>query len=126
MVLSIALALLAFRVGLRIRRARATRRPPPRGAREAHLRLARPAVALVLIGAAGGPLSSWWLRGWTPFGTFHGLLGAACALLFFCAWRLGRRLEAGDLDAREAHARLGALAVLGAAVAAIAGFVLLP
>jgi hypothetical protein len=126
MLASIGLALATFRVGLSIRRARTRKRPPPRGARALHLRLARPAVLLVLLGAAGGPLSSLFLRGWTPFGTFHGVLGGTCALLFFATWRLGRRLEAGDLSAREAHARFGALAVLGAAVAAIAGFVLLP
>jgi hypothetical protein len=126
MALSIGLVLAAFRVGLTIRRARTRKRPPPRGARARHLRLARPALLLLLLGAMGGPLSSLVLRGWSPFGTLHGLLGGACALLFFATWRLGRRLEAGELGAREAHARFGALGVLGAAVAAIAGFVLLP
>ncbi len=126
MVVAIGMVLATFRIGLQIRRARLARRPPPRGARARHLKLARPALLLLLLGAVGGPLSSVWLRGWSAFGTFHGVVGGACAALFFATWRFGRKLEAGELEAREAHARIGALGVLGAAVAAIAGFVLLP
>ena len=48
----------------------------------------------------------------------------------WCRWQKwddgGWRLERGRRDATQAHALFGALAVLGAAVAAIAGFVLLP
>lgn len=126
MVVSILLALAALRVGMQIRRARFARKPPPRGARALHLRIAKPAVIAILVGAVGGPLSSWWLRGWTPFGTFHGLVGLACAGLFAAALVQGRKLERGELAAREAHARFGALAALAAGLTAIAGFVLLP
>jgi hypothetical protein len=126
MLLSIGLALLTLRAGLQVRRARLGRVPRDPSLRGRHLRLAKPAVTLVLIGFLGGPLSAVWLRGWQPFHSFHGVLGLAVASLFAAAAILGRRLERGRASARAAHAWLAALAVLGAAVAAVAGFVLLP
>jgi hypothetical protein len=126
MIASVALALAALRVGLVLRRSRAARRAPPRGTRQRHLRLAKPAIALILIGFAAGPLSSVLLRGWSPFATFHGILGALVAALFAAAAVYGQRLEKRAASSRQAHALLGALAVLGAIVAAVAGFVLLP
>jgi len=126
MLASLALVLLTLRSGLALRRARRARRPPPRDGRRKHLRLAKPAVALALIGFVGGPLSALWLRDWTPFSTFHGVAGGVAALLFALAAIQGRRLEAGEPSARNAHALLAGGAVLAAAVAAMAGFVLLP
>ena len=126
MIASIALAAAALRAGFALRRARAARRPAPRGARRRHLRLAKVAVVLVAIGFVGGCVSAVWLRGWSPFATFHGLLGAIVLALFSAAASQGWRLERGRRDARQAHALFGVLAVLGAALAAIAGFVLLP
>jgi hypothetical protein len=126
MVVSLVLAGAALRVGLRLRRARAAKRPPARGDREAHLRLAKPAVALLCVGLLGGPASAVWLRGWEPLATFHGLAGLLAGGLFVATALHGRRLERGRRDAREAHAALAAMAMLVAAVAAIAGFVLLP
>lgn len=126
MVVSIGLAAAALRVGLGLRRARTARRPAPRGARRRHLRLAKTAVALVLIGFVGGPLSAVLLRGWSPFATFHSALGALTLALFAAAAVWGRRLERGRRASRQAHALLGGLAVLAAALAAVAGFVLLP
>jgi hypothetical protein len=126
MLFSVGLALLTLRAGLAVRRARLGRTPRAPSLRGRHLRLAKPAVALVLIGFLAGPISAVWLRGWEPFHSFHGVLGLAVASLFTAAAILGRRLERGRGSARTAHAWLGALAVLGAAVAAVAGFVLLP
>lgn len=126
MVLSLVLAAVALRLGLRIRRARAARRPPPRGTRDAHLRIAKPALAMLAAGLVAGPISSVWLRGWDVLGTFHGVIGVVAAGLFAAAALHGRRLEHGRADARSAHAWLAALAMLAAGVAAIAGFVLLP
>jgi hypothetical protein len=126
MVFSVLLAGLTLRAGLRSRRARLGRAPRDPGLRRRHLRLAKPAVVLLLIGFLGGPVSAVWLRGWEPFRSFHGLLGLAVISLFAAAALLGRRLERGRSRAFEAHARLAALAMLGAAVAAVAGFVLLP
>ena len=126
MVVSLALALAALRLGLALRRARAARRPPPAGARAAHLRLAKPAVVCIGAGLLAGPASAVWLRGWEPLGTFHGVIGVIAAALFAAAAFHGRRLERGLADARGAHAAFAALALLAAGVAAIAGFVLLP
>jgi hypothetical protein len=135
MLLSLALAAAALRLGLALRRDRRARlhglaRAPearPRGAlRSAHLRLAKPAVVLVWLGFVGGPLSMWALRGRTPFDTVHALLGVTAALLFAGAALLGWRLEHARGRPVEAHALLGLLAVLAGAAAGIAGFVLLP
>jgi len=126
MIVALGLCLFTLRVGLSLRRARAASRPPPRGARALHLRVAKPAVALVLVGAALGPLSVALLRDWTPMSTFHSLLGGITAVLFTGAALQGRRLERGDHSARNVHALLGGAAVSIALAAAIAGFVLLP
>ena len=126
MVGSLALVLAALRTGLALRRARAARRPPPRDGRRRHLRLAKPAVVLVVIGFAAGPLSAVWLRDWTPFSTFHGVAGGVAGVLFVLASIQGHRLEGGDASARNVHALLAGCALLAAAVAAVAGFVLLP
>lgn len=126
MAAAVTAAAMALRAGLALRRARLGRGPRAAGMRRAHLRLAKAAVAMVLLGFAAGPASSVWLRGWEPFASFHGLLGAGVAGLFATAAVLGRRLERGRSRARDAHALLGGLAVLLAAVGAVAGFVLLP
>jgi len=126
MLVSLALAGLTLRAGLALRRARRALAPRDPRLRRRHLRLAKPAVLLLLIGFAGGPISAVWLRDWRAFGSFHGMLGAVVASLFLAAAVLGRRIERGRTSALEAHAWLGALAVLGAALAAVAGFVLLP
>ena len=126
MLVSIALAVLTLRAGLALRRARRRRAPRDPRLRRRHLRLAKPAVALVLAGFVGGAISAVALRGWPAFGSFHGLLGLTVAALFLAAAVMGRRIERGRASAFEAHAWLGGLAVLGAALAAVAGFVLLP
>jgi len=126
MVLGIALAFLAMRAGTRLRRARTQGGRRTKAMRDAHLRIAKPAVAVVLIGFAGGLASAWLLRGWTPLENFHGWLGLSVALLFGSAAAIGHRIEEGKSRSYDAHALLGGLALLGAAVAAVAGFVLLP
>lgn len=130
MLTALAATAVVLRFGLLMRRRRlGTERPgTPQKAvlRRSHLLLARPAVVAVMVGFAAGPVSAWWLRGWTPFATFHALLGGVAALLFgACAW-WGRRVEAGDGEARNAHGLLGLLALLFAGAASVAGFVLLP
>jgi len=90
------------------------------------LRLAKPAVVVVLVGFVGGPLSMFFLRDRTPFTTLHALLGTLEASLFVAAAVLGHRIEEGTSRAADAHGMLGVAAFLAAAGAAIAGFVLLP
>ncbi len=129
MLAALALAGLALRTGLDLRRRRAgTLSAAASGGelRRRHLRLAKPAVVMVLVGFVVGPLSAVFLRGWDPFASFHGWLGLLAAALFAAAAALGHRIEEGQSRAFDAHALLGMLAVLFAAVAAVAGFILLP
>ena len=126
MLLSIGAVAVALRHGLRLRRARlaGARRDPEW--RRRHLRVARPAVAALLMGFVAGPLSAVALRGFEPFDTFHGAVGIAVAALFAAAAWLGHRIAHGRSRARDLHALLGGLGVLLAGLAAVAGFVLLP
>jgi hypothetical protein len=126
MLTSLLLAGLALRTGLSMRRARQLRRPPPAGARNRHLRLAKPAFALLVIGFCAGIASAVWLRGFAPLRSFHGVLGTIAIALFVLAWRSGERLEHGDLKVREQHARLALAAMFAGVLTALAGFVLLP
>ena len=126
MLLSLGLAFLALRAGLALRRTRLRRRGRTPDLRPRHLRLAKPAVAMVAVGFAGGLISWPWLRGGETLGSFHGLVGLAVMGCFAGAALLGHRIETGRSRALEAHALLGGLAVLLAALAAVAGFALLP
>jgi len=126
MLAAISLAALALRSGLALRSARRRReRRRPEDLRR-HLALAKPALVMVAVGFAGGPLSMAFLRGREPFGTAHAWIGVAALVLFAAAGVLGRRLEHGHGRPLDAHALLATLAVLAAAAAALTGFVLLP
>jgi hypothetical protein len=126
MVASLGLVALALRAGLRLRHARFGREPRTPDLRRTHLRFAKPAVALICVGFLAGPISAFWLRGWTPFATFHAWLGILTAALFIAVAILGRRLERRRGHPVDAHAIVAALAVLAAAIAVVAGLVLLP
>jgi hypothetical protein len=126
MVASLVLTGLALRAGLRLRQARRGQGPGAARARARHLRVAKPAVVVVLAGFVAGPLSMFFLRGRTPFATLHALLGSFAAGLFLAAAVLGHRIEEGASRAADVHGMLGLAAFLAAAGAAIAGFVLLP
>ena len=126
MAVSLSLCLLALRAGLELRRLR------QRGARRddaligRHMKLARPGVLLLCLGFTGGLASAIWLRDWRVFSTLHAYLASASALLFIAAWRLGVGLAKRRSPAVDAHGWLGLLAALAAALASMAGFVLLP
>jgi hypothetical protein len=126
MLVALSLVFFALRRGLALRRSR-LRGAGGRGALvRRHVALARPALILLFIGFVAGPLSAVWLRDWLPLRTLHGWLGVGAAIAFaFTGW-LGARLHDGRSRAVELHARLALVAVLAAALAAIAGFVLLP
>jgi hypothetical protein len=126
MLASLALAALALRAGLALRRARRLGQRRSAGAYRGHLRLAKPALALLALGFAGGVASSVWLRGWDAFGTAHGLVATAALAALLATGALGHRLEHGQSRAVEWHAGLAALSVLLAAAAIGTGFVLLP
>ena len=120
------LAGLALRSGLALRRTRAGRGRRTPAMRPAHLRFAKPAVAMLLVGFVAGPVSAVWLRGWDAFHTFHAFVGLAAASLFAAAAFLGHRIEAHGAKNFDTHALLAGLAVLLGALAAVAGFTLLP
>jgi len=126
MVGSLCVAWLALRSGLELRRRRTRRERGLAALRARHLRLAKPAVALIALGAAAGPLSAWLLRDWTPFLSFHAWAGLATLSAFLVLARLGQKLERGATALRETHARVALLSALLAALAAASGFVLLP
>jgi hypothetical protein len=126
MVASLGVVALALRAGLRLRRARFGREPRTPDLLRAHLRFAKPAIALVFVGFLSGPISAAWLRDWTPFATFHAWLGFLAAALFLAVALLGWRLERRRGRPVDAHAALAGFAVLAAAVAVVAGLVLLP
>ena len=130
MLIAIAMAGLALRAGLGLRRARLARLPRKAAARAHHTRLGKIAVTLILLGFLGGPLSMWLLRGRAPYETAHAFLATLAAALFASVAILGRRLERGGGRSRrrmiDTHAALALLATLAAAVALATGFVLLP
>lgn len=120
------LALLALRAGLGLRRRRRLGQGGDASSRRFHLKVARPAVALVALAVVGGPLSSWLLRDWTPFERLHGWVGITAAVLFLAAGAAGRRLERGRSRAFDAHGWLGLAALAAGALTFATGFVLLP
>jgi hypothetical protein len=131
MLIAIAMAVLALRAGLALRRARLARLPRAADARARHAKLGKVAVTLIVLGFLAGPLSMWLLRGRAPYETAHAFLATFAAALFASVAILGRRLERGSARSRsrrmvDAHAALALLATLAAAVAFATGFVLLP
>jgi hypothetical protein len=126
MAVGLALAVLALRSGLALRRSRAGRARRTPAMRPAHLRVAKPAVLMLLLGFVGGPVSAVWLRNWDAFHSFHAWAGLAAATLFAAAGLLGHRIEAHGARNFDTHALLAVLAVLLGGLAAVAGFGLLP
>ena len=126
MVASLGAVALALRAGLRLRRARFGREPRKPDLLRAHLAVAKPAIAAICVGFLAGPISAAWLRDWTPFATFHAWIGVLAVGLFLAVALLGWRLERRRGRPVDAHAAFAALAVLAAAVAVVAGMVLLP
>jgi len=126
MLVGIALAAGALRAGLLLRRGRRLHLRRASDLRARHLRFAKPAVAMLLVGFVAGPISAFTLRGWEIFESFHAWVALACITLFLATARFGRELEHGRSRAFDAHALLGLVALLFAAIAAVAGFSLLP
>jgi len=126
MLASIVACGITLRLGLQLRRGRRFRKPRPKDLRARHMRIAKPAVAAIVVGFVAGPISAIWFRDWEPLATFHGWIGILALALFVAAAVLGRRLEKRRDFAFDAHALLGLVAMLAAAIAAVAGFVLTP
>lgn len=126
MVASLVAAGLALRSGLQIRSARRARIRREAGLRPRHLRRARVAMAMLVTGAIGGPVSMWWLRGQVPFGTAHAWVGTLALTSFLATAWLGLRLRAHQHEVRERHALFALCSLLAGAAAFVTGFVLLP
>lgn len=126
MLVALALAASALRSGLAVRGSRRRGLPRRPGDRRAHLRSAKPAVVLLLVGLPLGPASAVWLRGFEPLATLHAAAALLAAILFGAAGWLGRALEHGAAARRDAHAALALAATLAGAAALATGLVLLP
>ncbi|MFP6640182.1 MAG: DUF4079 family protein [Myxococcota bacterium] len=120
------LIVVVLRLGLALRRRRISGVAPGRERIEQHVRWARPAVLLLVLGLLGGLVSAIWLRDWAPLGTLHSWLGVLTASLFVTAAWLGRALRLGRSRASAVHGAVALAGVALAALAAVAGFVLLP
>ena len=129
MVGSLVLVVLALRLGLKLRQqrqGRAVSSQPRAPLIAAHVRLAKPAIVLFLVGFVLGPVSAVALRGWEPFSKFHGWLGLVATVLFTLAAYWGHALETRKSRQAGRHGVTAGVALLIAAAGAVAGFVLLP
>ena len=126
MVASVALAIATARLGLEIRKQRASGRVVGPELRRRHLRLGKTAIALVLAGFVLGPVSMVWLRERFAFDSLHGILGIIVSGLFAWTGLSGRSLARGDQASRGIHRLLAAASIGAALLSAVAGFVLLP
>ena len=126
MVASIGVAVFTARLGLEIRRRRVRGEPPGRDLRERHLRTGKWAIAMIVVGFAGGPPSMIFVRHESGFESFHAILGIiTLGLALWTGWT-GRALAGGDPEARDVH-RVATAGLIGASlISAIAGFTLLP
>ena len=124
MVAVLVLAVLVLRAGLRIRRGRLARQ---RVDSRWHRRWARVLLVGVVLGFGFGLFSMAVLRGKELAQSVHFPLAAGALLAMVSAGGLGLLLErGGSLRTRTVHALCGALFVLLALGAAVAGFALLP
>lgn len=132
MLVSIALAFSAFRLGLRLRAARLGRigaagaGETRRALRRRHLRRAKLAILMLVIGAIGGPVAMRLLLGRPPFRSVHALFGGLTLAFFAATFVTGRRLEQGTGQEHDAHGAIALASILAAAATAVAGFVLAP
>jgi len=126
MSVSLVLVAVTLRAGLAMRRRRLAGTQPDAALIRRHLRYAKPAVVMVVLGFAGGPVSALWLREWDAFATLHAWLGLLSLALFSLAGWLGWLLTERRSEDASTHGWVGLMATLAAALTAFAGFVLLP
>ncbi len=126
MLATLGIAALALRLGLKLRKARQGQGRRTASDRARHLLFGKIAVSLICVGAIGGLLTMQFVRGEKVFQSFHAWISVLVVLLFLATAIVGRKLENGEGNVREIHAKFGMLAFLAVAVAAVAGFILLP
>jgi hypothetical protein len=117
---------LTLRLGLLIRDARVKRAPTPEAVRGRHLRLALPAVLLVVASFPLGLVSAVFVRDLKPLHTAHGWLGAGATLGFVGAAVIGRGLAVNPRRRRGAHVALSLLGLFLSLLVAFTGIELLP
>ncbi|MCP4035958.1 MAG: hypothetical protein GY733_03410 [bacterium] len=125
MTLCLVALFVALRLGIKLRGRRLAALAPDVDLIRRHLRIAKPAVLFAMLGFGGGALSSSLLRGWALFETFHAFAALVVVLSFGATAWLGLKAQRGEGDP-GLHGLLGVLSMLGAALTALAGFVLLP
>jgi hypothetical protein len=125
MTICLGVLFVVLRLGLRSRKARLVGAPLDVNLIKLHMRLAKPAVAFVMLGFVGGGLSSSLIRNWSLMESFHAIVALVVVALFCVTAFLGRRAERGEGEPGT-HGLFGLLAMLGSALAAVAGFILLP
>jgi len=126
MLATIGLALMTLRAGLALRSARRRGQRRSGASYRRHLKLAKPTLLLLMLGFAAGLASSVGLRGWSAFGSAHGIVASIALCLFGTTGFLGHRLERGQSHSPDAHGILALLSILAALTAFGTGFVLLP
>ena len=125
-VVGLLLALWALRLGLSLRDFRVRRIIPPKGSLGRHLRLSQPAAILLTVGFAVGPVSSFVLRGWTPFTSLHAWAGVAAVACFGSTSLIGLKLKKKRSKRSQLHGVLGMVGMLAGALAAVTGIEMLP
>lgn len=125
-VVGLLLALWALRLGLYLRDFRVRRIVPPKGSLGRHLRLSQPAAIVLAAGFAIGPVSSFVLRGWTPFTSLHAWAGLAALACFGSTSIIGLDLKKKRSRRSQLHGVLGMVGMLAGALAAVTGIELLP
>ena len=93
MVVCLTVLFAVLRIGLKMRRRRLGGAPRDLKLIRLHLKLAKPAVLLTMLGFIGGGLSSSLIRNWSLFETFHSLLGLITLCLFALTAYFGLRAE---------------------------------
>lgn len=120
----VVLGLVVLREGLAIRGARMRGRAFDS---RRHRRLAKLLVALLALGWTGGLASMVLLRNQGMFESIHWPFGTTALLLIIAAGALGLRMERAHTPGqRSLHATLGALGMLLALGATVAGMSILP
>ncbi len=125
MTICLAALFYVMRIGFNMRRRRLEGQPPDPSLVQLHLRLAKPFVLFAVLGFVGGAASAVYLRDWGVLGTFHGVVGLVVVAVYSVTAFLGRQVERGEREP-VLHGFLGLVSTLLAALAAVAGFVLLP
>jgi Protein of unknown function (DUF4079) len=124
--LGLALAWWTLQRGLVIRDARVKKRAPPAGATQRHLRLARPAVWILVAASVLGLASAVFVREMKPLHTGHGWAAVVATLGFAGTGLIGRELVKDRSRRRQLHVAFSLVGLGLGLLAAVLGIELLP